>query len=139
MTYQFLDAFFIVLTLAVPIVLLIILKRMEKHVFLNYMLAGSALLLVFMALTGWWTDYSTSLRLSELGYREDALGMLAFAEVSAENRAQVDKLLRSSYGIGWPVKVLIGYVALGIPYLFTVYVIKFAIHSLTSADDPVEP
>lgn len=140
--YKIVDWLFISLTLAGPVLLLWYLKRKDKHIFINYMLAGSLIMVGLITITSWWTDFSVQGQLAELGFNADELHpKLKYSRVKAEDLEKVKSLEKSSLGIGWPVKAIIGFVALGIPYLFTVYVMRFAVHCLvvgTGDKQPVE-
>jgi hypothetical protein len=95
---------------------------------MNFMLIGTVLMLLLVTLASWWGAYSVELELASLGYDKDSLQ--PYKAVMREHLAEVQQLEKQSYGIGWPLKAIIGFVALGIPYLFTVYVLRFALHCL---------
>lgn len=131
--YQIADYFMILGTFAVPFAVLSFLKKREKHLFLNYLIWGSILLLFMMVLTGWWTDFSLLQQLELLGYQADEFTPSGkYAKVAEANLERVKALEKSGLGLGWPAKVGIGFVALGIPYLFTVYLFRFALYSLNA-------
>lgn len=127
---KFIDILFVTITLAVPIVILVILRMQRKATFVKFMTHAVVGLLITMSVTGWWTDYSMHMQLEELGFDRTALYAEKYADVDPADLETVRRLERSSFGLSWPVKVLIGFVALGIPYLFTVYVVKFCVHCL---------
>lgn len=130
-TYQWLEYILFALTLLAPIVLLLILKKKDKHLFLNYIIYGSIISVVLALIYAGFSSYSTDAQLELLGFNVDAAResekMLG---VQSEHLDRVDYLRKSKLGLPWYSKALFSFVALGIPYLFTVYITKFAIHCL---------
>ncbi len=69
----------------------------------------------------WWTDTSDSLLLSYYGYDFEAMNETdRFNKVKSENLERVKELETANFGVGWPVKAIMGFVYYS-PYLLIVY------------------
>jgi hypothetical protein len=64
-----------------------------------------------------WEDFSNLILLNHYGYSIDGMN---YEDVLPENRERVDTLVTSLMGIGWPLKVMFGFV-ITIPYMIFVY------------------
>jgi len=105
-----------------PILILLILKRLKtRWTVIIYSLIGLSLLGVLMFIFAWWSHESDLILLKHYGYNIDGMNETEFyGNVSPENMEQVNRLVTSVMGIGWPLKAMFGFV-MTIPYLIFVY------------------
>ena len=95
--------------------------------FLSYSLLALLILGVLMFVFAWWVDKSQMILLSHYGFDQEAWSEVErFEQVTQENIERVKSLHRSSLGIGWPLKAMIGYVMFT-PYLFIAYLVSILI------------
>jgi len=74
-----------------------------------------------MFIFAWWSHESDLILLKHYGYNIDGMNETEFyGNVSPENMEQVNRLVTSVMGIGWPLKAMFGFV-MTIPYLIFVY------------------
>lgn len=116
------------LIIITPILILIILKRLKtKRTVIIYSLIGLSVLGILIVIFAWWSHESDLILLKHYGYNIDGMNETEFfRNVLPENLNTVKKLETSIMGIGWPVKVMFGFV-MTIPYLIFVYISKVLI------------
>ena len=111
-----------------PILILIILKRLKtRRTVIIYSLIGLLVLGILMFIFAWWSHESDLILLKHYGYNIDGMNETEFyGNVSPENMEQVNRLVTSVMGIGWPLKAMFGFV-MTFPYLIFVYIGKVLI------------
>jgi len=116
------------LIIIIPILILVILKRLKtKRTLIIYSLISLFVLGVLMLIFAWWSHESDLILLKHYGYNIDGMSDAEFyGNVSPENMEQVKSLETSIMGVGWPVKAIFGYLTF-IPYLIFVYIGKIII------------
>ncbi|MCG8409962.1 MAG: hypothetical protein MI739_01620 [Bacteroidales bacterium] len=109
------------LIIIAPILILTILKRLKiKRTVILYFMIGLFVLGALMFLFAWWSHESDLILLKQYGYNINGMHETEFyGNVSPENREQVNRLVTSVMGIGWPLKAMFGFV-LTLPYLIVV-------------------
>ena len=122
--YLVLDYVLPALLLGGPVFLLFLLKQKDKHLFLNFILLGSVLMLALTMSYAGWKHFSLTQAL-------EALEPTDYAARAA--------LLKKMGSVHWASKGFFSFVALGIPYLFTVYITRFALHCLVHPPSVKEP
>lgn len=127
------------LILAVPILILIILKKKNVgHTLIIYFPASLLILAILTLVLAWWLHASDLILLKHYGYNIDGINEAGFyRNVSPENMDKVKNLEISIMGIGWPAKAIFGYITF-VPYLIFVYIGKIIVDKMNknkSADN----
>jgi hypothetical protein len=129
---------FIIALIALPIVILIGLKRLnvKKFKFLTYLILGVVITSIITLTFGWWSDTSNEILLSYYGYDFDAMtDTQRFSNVSPENLERVKGLEISMMGIGWPLKAIMTFIVYS-PYILVVYLIVYLIQNRKKKTSP---
>ncbi len=127
------DILILGLILSTPILLLLILEKLNtKRLFLVYLLIGVIVLGILIFTFSWWCDKSNMMLLRNYGYNIDGMNDIEiYGNVSPNDLEQIKRLETSIMGIGWQLKALFGYVFV-IPYLLFIYLGKMLITRLAN-------
>lgn len=102
-------------------------KQNSNYIFIIYLISSAVTTFILVLVLAWWSDYSSQLLLSHLGYDNNAWNDLEkFKNVTSENLNKVKEIDKSRMGIGWPLKAFIFYPFYFL-YLLIFYVINYFI------------
>jgi hypothetical protein len=84
----------------------------------------------------WWGDKSDLILLQHYGYNLDGWTDLEkYQNVAFENMARVERLETDILGIGWPLKAVLGFVAI-LPYVGMIYLVNIWIEKTKTVQPP---
>jgi len=117
------------LIVASPILLLVVLKKLNIRFYaVYYFLIGLFLMGGMMYIFAWWGYKSDNMLLEHYGYNMDAMNETErYGNVLPENIKRVKEIEISVMGIGYPLKSIFGFITF-IPYLLVVYIGYWVLH-----------
>ncbi len=93
-------------------------KYLKVNKYIKLLLVSICLTLIFSTLSTYWSeDLSNKIMYKIYGF--DDYGMSdeeRLRNVSIENRQAIQNIYEGSFGVGWPLKLIIMYVTIIIPY-----------------------
>lgn len=125
------DFLILAFIMAMPIALLILLKKLKtKHNFLLYVFISLLILGMVIIFFAWWSDFSSFLLMKHYGYSLDGMDEAEFYKnVLPQNVERVQQLQRKIMGIGWSLKAMFGFVMV-LPYVIVVYILKIIMSAI---------
>lgn len=97
-------------------------KGKKSSKFLRYFTITIGVTFIVSTLFGWWADASNDLLLWNYGFNFDGLNDIEqYKNISPSDLEEVKKINRRRFGIGWPLKVIMSYVTIILPYIIVVY------------------
>lgn len=117
-----LESFFLTVTLLSYLLILstpfLLSRFIRSNNFFTLLLVSGVITFIFLTLSTYWSeDLSNKLMYKIYGF--DDYGMSEeerFGNVSLENRQTIQKIYNDSFNVGWPLKLIMMYIILMMPY-----------------------
>lgn len=101
-------------------------KKISKY-YITFLLASITLTFILSTLSTYWSEDISDQLMYKL-YSFDDYGMSneeRFINVNLENRETIEEIYNGSFGIGWPLKLIMSFIIFMIPYNIVVCGILF--------------